>query len=887
LVIAASVQPACQAGNIGVIGTNYILIRSSIQQAVDTVTNGGVIHLEADTYFETVVVSNKDIYIGGGFDSTLTNRTGGYTAIDAGGAGTTLWIMDSSTRVEQVSLVHGAGELANSFFGGGALLHRSWVEFIDSDLCSNTATAGAGLFVGQFSYAKMSGASRVFTNQAAFNGGGMYVDGRCDIVSEDADVFGNAALDSVGGGIYVDSGYLRLFQADVYGNLAVSGALNGASAGGGIFGQSSYIETGDGASVYDNAANIGGGLFTMMCTGDFGRLRFKDFTVASNTADTAGGMYGGLGVFQNYGTAFEGNTASSNGGGIVLDGCEFHAWTNPLVFNRNIAGGRGGGAYINYSTCTWWTVAFGEDAANGNRAGVHGGGVYATNSRLVILGGRFYGNRATNNGFSGEGGGMALYESRLTLTNSSGYPGGYTNVVFVENEASTNYGRGGAILFRHDPSETHMVNATFISNKATFGGALCFEQGICYAIQNTFQGNTAVEDGGGASVYGSQSAFLFSEFSDNTAGKDGGGVHIYRGMTYCDHGQFLNNVAGDDGGALHAYYSTGLWVYVITHPFYTGTGSWPSLFRGNQAQFGGAIRVENADLFRIEEAAFISNTAAYASAIDIYRTSPAIQNALVADNQSAIWAVRFITSTGYMEGCTLLSDGTRNAFECINDSRVAISNCIVWNCSTMPISVDSISSCTVMYSCVEGGAPGPSNIAQDPQLMPNYHLFSNSPCINSGAPAPTGNDIDGEGRSGPNWDMGFDEFTDSDGDGLCDVVETGTGIWAGESDTGSNPNNQHSDSDPYTDWEEWLADTNPNDPAHYLRITDIWQPAGQPAPYIRTLNGYNAYLDVDFTLSCATGTWTTSVSLPPPHAGTNEFALTPGQIIAVRLKAHR
>ena len=51
---------------------------------------------------------------------------------------------------------------------------------------------------------------------------------------------------------------------------------------------------------------------------------------------------------------------------------------------------------------------------------------------------------------------------------------------------------------------------------------------------------------------------------------------------------------------------------------------------------------------------------------------------------------------------------------------------------------------------------------------------------------------------------------DSDGDGLADAVETGSGVFAGPEDTGTDPGNPDSDGDGIADGAEVAGRTDPN-----------------------------------------------------------------------------
>lgn len=103
-----------------------------------------------------------------------------------------------------------------------------------------------------------------------------------------------------------------------------------------------------------------------------------------------------------------------------------------------------------------------------------------------------------------------------------------------------------------------------------------------------------------------------------------------------------------------------------------------------------------------------------------------------------------------------------------------ITNCILWDGSTSEIKADSGSVLSVSYCCIQGGYAGSGNINADPRFVVagswtdglwsdgDYHLRSDSPCINKGDPSRAAvfgeTDIDGELRvAGSRVDMGADE----------------------------------------------------------------------------------------------------------------------------------
>ncbi len=94
-------------------------------------------------------------------------------------------------------------------------------------------------------------------------------------------------------------------------------------------------------------------------------------------------------------------------------------------------------------------------------------------------------------------------------------------------------------------------------------------------------------------------------------------------------------------------------------------------------------------------------------------------------------------------------------------------------------------------------------------LLRDFHVATGSPALDNGS---DGSDIGSKGE-------GSATDVDSDSDGLLDSVETNTGVYVNESDTGTDPNNPDTDDDSYNDGAEVTAGTDPNDPLSYPGAT--------------------------------------------------------------------
>ena len=158
-----------------------------------------------------------------------------------------------------------------------------------------------------------------------------------------------------------------------------------------------------------------------------------------------------------------------------------------------------------------------------------------------------------------------------------------------------------------------------------------------------------------------------------------------------------------------------------------------SVIRGNRAEKGaGVYCVESSP--RIARSLIVNNTASFGGGIYCQDQSfPSLINSTVAGNMG-------------------------NGVECWSGSVARILNCIVWN-PALQIAGDFAESSQVEYSCIRGGWLGLGNIDANPLFISaefgDYHLQTDSPCIDAGHPDSIWNDESSPpGLGKPRCDMG-------------------------------------------------------------------------------------------------------------------------------------
>ena len=229
----------------------------------------------------------------------------------------------------------GNGGNGATAFGGGLYVASGTIDFEESTISGNLATAGAG---------GGGGAAGVFPSNLGFFFGGV----------------GGQAQTGSGGGIYVASGTTTLTTSTISGNSATGGA---GGSGGSAFGPALLGEGGLGRDAGDGE---GGGVYSL------GSLQLTRSTVSGNTATGGRGGNGGSGGRPNVNVG--GSGGSSQGGGMFIAAGDLSSLNSTFFGNTANTGGPAG-----FPTGSGLSgVTSGGDSA--------GGGLFVTGGSIDLVG---------------------------------------------------------------------------------------------------------------------------------------------------------------------------------------------------------------------------------------------------------------------------------------------------------------------------------------------------------------------------------------------------------------------------------------------------------------------------------------------------------------------
>lgn len=186
---------------------------------------GGALYLAGSVTLSAVDIVDSRAYQGGGVYvrrgqlTVLGGRIAGNTALDAGGG---VYVAEPGASVT----LEGSEVIGNHAVrvGGGLLLDRGAAILTNARMLTNTASAGAGIVISDFTASLAVSGGAIAANTAESSGGGLFV------VRGLANLFGvriegNAAAN--GGGLLVSNGTVNVMAGRILSNTA-GGAGGGA-----------------------------------------------------------------------------------------------------------------------------------------------------------------------------------------------------------------------------------------------------------------------------------------------------------------------------------------------------------------------------------------------------------------------------------------------------------------------------------------------------------------------------------------------------------------------------------------------------------------------------------------------------------------------------------
>jgi uncharacterized repeat protein (TIGR01451 family) len=339
----------------GVGGT--IVLTATLPQIADTLTISG-------PGASVIAISGNDTYlvvdIAAGTAVTITGVTirDGWSSGNGGGIYSEGTLVLSDTDVVSNT----------ALWGGGMYVHDGSATLSGGEIRGNTATyGGGGVYVASSTAAfTQTGASTIISNTATSYGGGVYVTSGSATLSG-GQVVSNTA--DYGGGVYVASG-----QATLSGGQVIS---NTATYGGGVFVSSGSATLSGGQIIGNTAGDEGGGVFVSLSSAAFTQTGTS--TITLNSAYWGGGMFVNRGQVTVSGAQAQirGNSAPI-GGGICVNWGRVTVSDGQIVSNTAT---RGGGMYVDDGPVT----VSGAQAQVSYNAATWGGGVYARHSSGTTL----------------------------------------------------------------------------------------------------------------------------------------------------------------------------------------------------------------------------------------------------------------------------------------------------------------------------------------------------------------------------------------------------------------------------------------------------------------------------------------------------------------------
>jgi parallel beta-helix repeat protein len=347
-------------------------------------------------------------------------------------------------------------------------------------------------------------------------------------------------------------------------------------------------------------------------------------------------------------------------------------------------------------------------------------------------------------------------------------------------------GGGGIYCYSSSPSIKNCTVYGNISGQSGGGGILLWDHSSPVIENCVITQNTAKFGGGGIfSEYSSSPSITNSIITGNHAGWLGGGIVFGRDSSPTIENCQVNNNTSRNAAGIACYENSSPAITKCT-------------ISGNEASnLAGGIGIYKSSP-TISKCTINTNTALYGGGIGIGNSSPTIINCLVTGNNASMYAsgIGSYDSSPTITNCTIGDNTTDNSgggigiYSFLTQVPKLVNN-ILWGdtaggSSSEIYLEDANSDIDITYSDIQqdsGIYSGDGNINSNPlfESANNYHLTSNSPCIDTGigTGAPS-DDIDDNSRpqngkpdiqsaDGLEYDMGAYEYPGScTSDAECD-----------------------------------------------------------------------------------------------------------------------
>jgi large repetitive protein len=433
----------------------------SLRHAVGGVCAGGVVTFAPALAGQTITLTSEIV-----IDKPLTLDGGGLSEQPrlSGDDATRLFVISDTATVTmtQLTLARGYGSYHPYYLNYGGAIYNAGALTLQEMLFTDNEAQQGGAVYSYYDSRLWVHDSEFYRNQAS-EGGALYVYYDNTVAEVTGTIFMTNTAYQSGGAVHNQHATLTVTDSLISGNTS-----NHNGGGLGFYGDS--VTTLSGCAISRNQAVFGGGLYNFD-----GAITITGTHFLSNTATYGGALYSSQGHLSVTQTLVASNTADEWGGGLFLRQGIAAISDSTLRDNRtHPITGRWGGAILNIEGNQLTVMG---SAFTGNYAAANGGGIYNSTAPLTVQAGEFISNTAQEGGGIYSHSGALNVTASAFYSNTANENGGGLHVAgdnanITASAIVSNTAPSGAGIYNENSVLT-LANSTLSGNVATVrGGAL-------------------------------------------------------------------------------------------------------------------------------------------------------------------------------------------------------------------------------------------------------------------------------------------------------------------------------------------------------------------------------------------------------------------------------